>query len=125
MDKMTARQKRFCDEYLVDMNGAQAAIRAGYSEKTARQIAQENLTKPYIAEYIRKRMEKLERSTVADAQEVVEFLSSVLRGEMEDMTGRERMKAAELMAKRWGILTENMRISGATVKIVDDLSGSE
>lgn len=125
MDKMTAKQKRFCDEYLVDMNVTQAAIRAGYSKKTAYAIGQENLKKPIIAEYVRKRMEKLERSTVADAQEVVEFLSSVLRGEKEDMTGRERMKAAELMAKRWGILTENMRISGATVQIVDDLSGSE
>lgn len=125
MEKFTPKQKRFCDEYLVDMNVTQAAIRAGYSKKTAHVIGNENLKKPYIAEYIRKRMEKLERSTVADAQEVVEFLSSVLRGEKEDMTGRERMKAAELMAKRWGILTENMRISGATVQIIDDLSDSE
>lgn len=43
---MNAKQKRFCDEYLIDCNATQAAIRAGYSPKTAKQIGQENLTKP-------------------------------------------------------------------------------
>ena len=45
---LTEKQKRFCDEYLIDLNATQAAIRAGYSEKTARQTATENLSKPYI-----------------------------------------------------------------------------
>ena len=46
--KLTNRQKKFCHEYLVDLNATQAAIRAGYREKTARVIGAENLTKPYI-----------------------------------------------------------------------------
>lgn len=57
--KMTPKQKLFCDEYLVDLNATQAAIRAGYSKKTAKVIGNENLTKPYIQEYIQKNREKL------------------------------------------------------------------
>ena len=60
MDKLTAKQKRFCDEYLKDLNATQAAIRAGYSEKTAKQIGQENLTKPYLKNYIEERMKQKE-----------------------------------------------------------------
>ena len=55
MMKLTSKQQRFCDEYLVDLNATQAAIRAGYSKKTAKQIAQQNLTKLDIQEYIKKR----------------------------------------------------------------------
>ena len=58
--KLTAKQRRFCDEYLIDMNAAQAAIRAGYSKKTAKQIGQENLTKPDLQEYIAERMKQKE-----------------------------------------------------------------
>lgn len=46
--RMTAKQKRFCDEYLIDLNATQAAIRAGYSKKAARQVGNENMSKPYI-----------------------------------------------------------------------------
>lgn len=51
--KLTAKQEAFCREYIIDWNGAQAAIRSGYSVNTARQIAAENLTKPYIQTYIK------------------------------------------------------------------------
>jgi phage terminase small subunit len=61
MTKLNAKQIRFCEEYLIDLNATQAAIRADYSEKTAKQIGSENLSKPYIAEYIAEL--KLERST--------------------------------------------------------------
>ena len=53
---MTEKQKRFCDEYLTDLNATQAAIRAGYSKKTAYSIGEENLRKPELKEYIEKRM---------------------------------------------------------------------
>ena len=52
MEKLTDKQKRFCEEYIIDLNATQAAIRAGYSEKTARQTASENLSKPDIQDYI-------------------------------------------------------------------------
>lgn len=63
MAKMTAKQQLFCDEYLIDLNATQAAIRAGYSEKTARKIGQENLTKPDIQEYIQKKKADREQRT--------------------------------------------------------------
>jgi phage terminase small subunit len=78
---MTDKQKRFCDEYLIDMNGAQAAIRAGYSKKTAKQIATENLSKPYLREYIDKRMAEKEAELIADQDEVMKYLTAVMRRE--------------------------------------------
>ena len=84
MAKMTAKQKRFCDEYLIDLNATQAAIRAGYSKKTARAIANENLTKPYIDEYIKKRMEEKEKELIADQDEVMKYLTSVMRREKKE-----------------------------------------
>lgn len=82
--KLTAKQQRFCDEYLLDLNATQAAIRAGYSEKTARVIACENLTKPYIQEYIEKRMAEKEKALIADQNEVMKYLTAVMRREKTD-----------------------------------------
>ena len=82
--KLTAKQQRFCDEYLTDLNATQAAIRAGYSEKTARQIGTENLSKPYIREYIDKRMAEKEAALIADQNEVMKYLTAVMRREMEE-----------------------------------------
>lgn len=81
MAKLTAKQQRFCDEYLIDLNATQAAIRAGYSEKTARQIGTENLSKPSIREYIDERMKEKEAALVADQDEVMRYLSAVMRRE--------------------------------------------
>ncbi len=81
MVKMTAKQQRFCDEYLIDLNATQAAIRAGYSKKTAGVIGDENLKKPYIREYIDKRMAEKEAELIADQNEVIKYLTSVMRRE--------------------------------------------
>ena len=81
MVKLTAKQQRFCDEYLIDLNATQAAIRAGYSEKTAGVIGTENLTKPNIREYVEKRMAEKEKTLIADQDEVLKYLTAVLRGE--------------------------------------------
>ena len=129
MDKMTDKQKRFCDEYLIDLNATQAAIRAGYSEKSARAIATENLSKPYIKAYIDERMAEKEDELIADQNEVLKYLTSVLRGNTQseivvvEGTGdgcsearamqkapdeKERLKAAELLGKRYGLYTEKV-----------------
>ena len=63
---MTSKEKKFCDEYLIDLNGTQAAIRAGYSEKTAGVIAFENLKKPYIQEFINNRQKVLQELIEVD-----------------------------------------------------------
>ena len=81
---MTAKQMRFCDEYLIDLNATQAAIRAGYSEKTAKQIGQENLTKPDLQEYIKKRMDEKEDALIAKQDEVMKYLTAVMRREMSE-----------------------------------------
>ena len=111
---MNAKQKRFCDEYLIDCNATQAAIRAGYSPKTAKQIGQENLTKPDLKKYIDEQLEQIHSEKTADAQEVLEYLTAVMRGEHTeqvlkligegvqtvtdiDVSARERLKAAELI----------------------------
>lgn len=129
MGKMTEKQKRFCDEYLIDLNATQAAIRAGYSKKTARNIATENLTKPIIKNYIEKRMSEKESQLIADQDEVMKYLTSVLRGQSESevvvvesvgdfMTEartmqkrpdeKERLKAAELLGKAHCMFTEKV-----------------
>lgn len=81
MAKLTAKQQRFVDEYLIDCNATQAAIRAGYSEKTARSIGQQNLTKLDIIKAIEERMKSKEQETIATQDEVLKFFSSVMRGE--------------------------------------------
>ena len=82
--KLTAKQQRFCDEYLIDLNATQAAIRAGYSQKTAGVIANENLKKPYIQEYIQKRMAEKEKDLIAEQDEVLKYLTAVMRREKSE-----------------------------------------
>lgn len=127
--KMTEKQKRFCDEYLIDLNATQAAIRAGYSKKTARAIGNENLMKPDIRRYIDDRMAEKEKELIADQDEVLRYLTSVLRGQshsevvvvegvgegcseartMEKTPDeKERLKAAELLGKRYGLYTDKV-----------------
>jgi phage terminase small subunit len=124
--KLTAKQQRFCDEYLIDLNATQAAIRAGYSKKTAKQIGQQNLTKLDLKEYIEKRMAEKEAELVADQAEVLKYLTSVLRGKsassvlardefgadrlmMKPPDEKERLKAAELLGKAHMMFTDKVQ----------------
>lgn len=81
MAKLTRKQQRFADEYLIDLDGTKAAIRAGYSPKTAGVIASENLKKPNIREYIDLRMEEKTEELIASQDEVLRYLTSVMRRE--------------------------------------------
>ena len=76
---MNERQKRFCDEYLIDCNATQAAIRAGYSEKTAYSQGQRMLKNIEVKTYIDEQLEQLHNEKIADAQEVLETLTRILR----------------------------------------------
>lgn len=80
--KLTTKQKIFCDEYLKSGNAKEAAIKAGYSPKTAKSIGQENLTKPDLKAYIDAKMAEIESHKIADAKEVLEFYTKVLRNEV-------------------------------------------
>lgn len=129
MAKLTAKQQRFCDEYLIDLNATQAAIRAGYSKKTANRIGTENLSKPVIKEYIENRMAEKEAALIADQDEVLKYLTSVLRGQSKsteivieglgdgstkarkmekEPSEKDKLKAAELLGKRYGLYTEKV-----------------
>ena len=142
IDAMTNKQKRFCDEYLIDCNATQAAIRAGYSAKTAKQIGQENLTKLDIKNYIDARMTKIRNDSIADATEIIKYLTSVVRGESQGTeivvegigdgrseartikkapSEKDRLKAAELLGKRYGIFRDNVAIELEPVTISNDL----
>ena len=141
---MTKKQKRFVDEYLIDLNATQAAIRAGYSKDTARAIGAENLTKPYIQQAIEERIEQLHNERSADAQEIIEYLTSVMRGESESEelvnefigdgcskptrvkkapSEKDRLKAAELLGKRFGLFKDKVELDGNVKADMSALSG--
>lgn len=132
---LTAKQQRFCDEYLIDLNATQAAIRAGYSEKTARIIAAENLTKPNIKAYIQQRMDEKEKELIADQNEVLKYLTAVMRGDHTeqtpifigegiqkitdiDVSAKDRLKAAELLGKRYSLFTDKMKLDVALPVVI-------
>ena len=97
---LTPKQKRFCDEYLIDLNATQAAIRAGYSKKTAYSIGQENLKKPEINAHIEKRMEEKEEALIAKQDEVLKYLTAVMRGKSTScVLARDDMGAEHLVMK--------------------------
>lgn len=128
---MTEKQKRFCDEYLIDMNATQAAIRAGYSRSSAGRNANRMMKNDEIKAHIDEELARLKAENVADAQEVMEYLTSVMRGESRSsvlcMAGegtqtvikkkpdeKERLKAAELLGKRYGLYTDKIDMDADT-----------
>lgn len=142
---LSARHKCFVDEYLIDLNATQAAIRVGYSPKTAYSIGQKLLKKVEIKTAIDESLSAMHSAKTADAQEIVEYLTSVMRGQQteevvvvegsgdgvsgarkidKDVGAKDRLKAAELLGKRFGIFTENIQVSAEVVKIIDDIPDS-
>lgn len=143
--KLTEKQKRFCDYYIETGNATEAARKAGYSKKTSYSIGQENLKKPEIKAYINEKLEQLQDARTASAKEVLEMLTSSMRGELKEEvvvvegTGdgcsdarivekqiglKDRIKAAELLGKRYMLFTDKVNITGTVpVMIVgeDDL----
>lgn len=108
---LNERQKAFADYYIQTGNATEAAIKAGYSEKTAYSIGNENLKKPEISAYIGERMAEQGEKRVADANEVIEFYTAVMRGEVKDQFGldaslSDRLKAGDALMKRYAV-TDN------------------
>lgn len=139
---MTEKQRLFADEYLKDLNGTRA-YKTIYTtiknDNVAAVRANTLLKQKNISDYISKRLEEIHNENTADIQEVMEYLTSVLRGEsasavlmmsgngMQKVTEKppdekERLKAAELLGKRFGMFKDNVDITsnGKTV-IVDDI----
>ena len=120
--KLTEKQRRFVDYYVETGNASEAARRAGYSEKTAGWIGQENLQKPTIKAAVDARLKELEDKRIARADEVMQFLTSTLRGEVKEervvvegtgegrsdariikvqVSARDRLEAAKSLLKRY------------------------
>lgn len=135
MNTLTPRQQKFCDEYLISGNATEAAIKAGYSRKTAKQTGSENLAKPDLRAYIDEQLVKIHSAKIADAEEVMKYLTSVMRGEHTeqvlklvgegvqtvtdiDVSAKERLKAAELIGKRYGLFTDKVGLEGAVPVII-------
>lgn len=124
--KLTEKQKRFIDYYIETANATESARRAGYSEKTARNIGAENLTK--LNFFIQEKLEEKENNRIASQDEVLEYLTKVMRGEEKDQFGldaslQDRTKCAELLGKRYGTFIEKKEVrEKCTVELVDDVN---
>lgn len=147
MAKMTNKQRRFSDEYLIDLNATQAAIRAGYSKKYANTNAFKLLQITAIKEYIEQRMKEKESELIANQDEVLKYLTSVMRGESQSSeivvegvgegcsearevrkqpSEKDRLKAAELLGKRYGLYTDKVEAEVDTeLTIVIDYGDGE
>ena len=125
MKKLTQKQQRFVDEYIISGNATQAAIKAGYSKKTARFVGAENLTKPNIKDELEKRNAEIKSQKTMDMQEVMERLAAIARGETieQQVTNKgtvveiepktsDQIRAMELIGKRYGAWTDKKEVTG-------------
>lgn len=143
---LNKRQQRFCDEYLIDLNATQAAIRAGYSKKTAYSIGVQLLKNLEIKTYIEERMAQKDAELIASQDEVLKYLTSVMRNETKeqvvvteaygvgesvakliekDTSVKDRNKAAELLGKRYGLYVDKQDVTGAIPVVVCNEDGLE
>lgn len=131
---MTLKQQRFADEYIISGNATDAAIKAGYAKRSAGQIGEQNLKKLEIKKYIDERLAQLASEKIATQEEVLTYLTSVMRGETQEQTlisigelgqtitdidvgAKDRIKAAELLGKRHRLWTDKVEadVSGTVV----------
>lgn len=122
-NKLTEKQKRFIDYYIETANATESAKRAGYSEKTAKNIGAENLTK--LNFFIKQKLAEKESQRIASQDEVLQYLTKVMRGEEKDQFGldaslQDRTKCAELLGKRYGAFKEKVEHSGSIPVVIDD-----
>ena len=109
---LTTKQRLFCELYAANGgNGKQAAIGAGYSEKSAAESASENLRNSNVLQYIRELAEPAQNNRVANATEIKEFWTAMMRNEKEKST--ERLVASEKLAKSAAMFTDRIEHSGS------------
>lgn len=147
MDNLTPKQRIFCNEYLIDMNATRAYKKAYPNIKndaTARVNGSKLLANTNIKQYIEEQLKKIENKSIADATEVMKYLSSVMRGEIreevimtrgvgegvsviekvkKEVSPKDRNKAAELLGKRYAMFTEKIEAQAEVtgVQIIDDI----
>jgi len=114
--KLTFRQRRFCDEYLKTGNATKSAVKAGYKESSARAVGSQNLRKPAVKKYLSDKIGIKEKKPTADIEEVMIYLTSVMRGE-GDVNERERLRAAELLYKKLSFVNEDKNKEDNIIKV--------
>jgi phage terminase small subunit len=117
---LTPKEELFVQHYIETANGEQSAIYAGYSPKTARAQGSRLLTRVNVAYQIKTRMESMSKDSIAKAEEVMEYFTKVMRGEIQDQFGldaslAERTKAAQELAKRTIDIENKLNAKGDTV----------
>lgn len=124
--ELTPKQQRFVEEYLIDLNGAQAAIRAGYSADTARQIAHENLCKPAIQDAVQKLMDERSKKTAITAEyvlskihETIERCSQAEEVMRFDPETKKMVPTGEWQFKEQGVL-KGCELLGKHLKLFTD-----
>ena len=142
MAGLTLKQRMFCDEYIISGNIYQSAVKAGYSKAYAKGNASKLMENVSIKSYIADRMAELDSQKIAKQDEVLAYLTSIMRGlETEqtlrgmgdgyqeidaiEVSAKDRIKAAELLGKRYAMWTEKQEVTGdIAVTFIDDI-GSE
>nr|DAM41666.1 MAG TPA: Terminase small subunit [Caudoviricetes sp.] len=137
MKKLTLKQQKFADEYIISGNATQSAIKAGYSEKYANTNAVKLLQNTTIKAYLDERLSELNSKKIADQQEVLEFFTAAMRGELTEPMAiglgdgvqqiievrpniATRKSAAVELAKRYGLSTSKVDVN---VKSENKLAG--
>jgi phage terminase small subunit len=121
-DKLTDKQRMFCHEYMKDLNGTQAAIRAGYSENSAKEIASQNLTKDAVSEYLKSLMDDRIKQVDIDVNDI---LTDIINTRLEcaaDKKYSERLKANELLGKYKKMWTDKTELTGSDGKPIETTS---
>ena len=142
--ELTNKQQRFVDEYMVDLNARQAAIRAGYSERSAHKIGCELLTKPKVMKEIERRKQDLHKDAIMRREEVLERLTQIATGKTvipihyestkevdgkkskRKTTGKkapeseEQLRALEMLGKHYGLFTDKKEVSFEGAVVFED-----
>ncbi len=114
--ELTDRQARFCEEYLIDLNATQAAIRAGYSEKTANEQGARLLANVSVQEKIAELKAERAKRTEMTQDSVIQELAAVARAEIKGVRAVDKLKALELLGKHLGMFVERYEVNAAEIE---------
>lgn len=142
MKKLTIKQKKFADEYIKTGNAYQSALNAGYSESYSKGNVIKLLENVSVKAYIDERLKKLEEEAIADQAEVLKYLTRILRDEEREevlvnvgnfeqeiqsmkVSTKDKIRAAELLGKRYGSWTEKQEVDINLPTFIDDIQGAD
>ena len=134
MAKISLKQQKFADEYIISGNAMKSAIEAGYSDNYAKKQSHKLLENVGIKTYIEERLAELNSQKIADQEEILKYLTAVMRGETTEQTlrsvgdfgqmidyidvgAKDRIKAAELLGKRYSMWTDKQELTQRTIEI--------